>query len=207
MGKLYKSLPDFLGEELRDALLEYSLANEERFEPTTIGIGVGRQDPTYRVSSRLKDLGPLERIIGDRVSALFPKLVEELGITPFHPSGLEMEIVAHGDGAFYKRHIDLFSGSSRASAGEDRLLTLVYYFYREPKAFSGGALRLYPLAGAAGADKETGIDVQIEQDTAVAFSSWLPHEVLNVRCPSGKFADFRFAVNCWVLKARKAAGT
>lgn len=201
MGTLYKSLPEFLGEKIRNKLLEYALSNESQFEATKVWEGrISRQDERARVSSYLNDLGDFRAIIENHVLAQVPRLYSELGMTPFEPSGVETEIVAHGDGAFYKRHIDTFTGTGRTPGEQDRLLSLVYYFYREPKSFSGGELRLYPLPGLAGQTNEGGIDITPVQDTAVAFASWVPHEVLKISCPSGEFANSRFAVNCWVLR-------
>lgn len=45
-----------------------------------------------------------------------------------------------------------------------------------------------------------------ETDTLVAFPSWLRHEVLPVRVPSGDWADCRFSINCWLLRANPASG-
>lgn len=51
------------------------------------------------------------------------------------------------------------------------------------------------------------VDVPPESDTLVAFPSWLRHEVLPVHVPSGAWRDSRFAINCWLHRARQAAGT
>jgi Rps23 Pro-64 3,4-dihydroxylase Tpa1-like proline 4-hydroxylase len=40
-------------------------------------------------------------------------------------------------------------------------------------------------------------DVEPLHNSLVVFPAWLPHEVLKVSCPSGRFADSRFAINCW----------
>ena len=74
---------------------------------------------------------------------------------------------------------------------------MVYYFHKEPKAFTGGQLRLYGLAGADSPDYE---EIEPRLDRAVFFPSWFPHEVLPVRCSSDAFADGRFAMSCWVCK-------
>ena len=79
-----------------------------------------------------------------------------------------------------------------------RVMTTVYYFYKEPKAFTGGELCLYGL----GADENSSAQQEIEPrfDRAVFFPAWFPHEVLPVHCSSGTFADGRFAISCWVRK-------
>ncbi|HUS56353.1 MAG TPA: 2OG-Fe(II) oxygenase, partial [Thermohalobaculum sp.] len=73
-----------------------------------------------------------------------------------------------------------------------------YYFCATPARFSGGQLRLHSLA--ASREAGTYVDIEPENDTAVFFPSWFPHEVLPVVCESGQFMDSRFAINCWLLK-------
>jgi SM-20-related protein len=205
MGMLYKSLPGFLGDEIRIPLLEYVLANESHFEPAKVGNALGlHQDDRVRVSRRLENLGDFGPVIEQRVLAQVPDLIAALGLMPFQPDGVETEIVAHGDGAFFKPHIDTFTGTGRNI--KERLLSLVYYFYQEPRSFTGGSLRLFPLPGLAGTGMEKGVDITIEQDTAVAFPSWLPHEVMRISCPSRKFAESRFAINCWIRRRRSTPG-
>ena len=96
--------------------------------------------------------------------------------------------------------MDTYVGDARRAS--DRLLSAVYYFHAEPKAFSGGALRLYPFG--AKKDEDSFADVQPEQNTLLVFPSWAPHEVLPVSCPSGRFSDSRFAVNCWIHRRKIA---
>jgi Rps23 Pro-64 3,4-dihydroxylase Tpa1-like proline 4-hydroxylase len=80
------------------------------------------------------------------------------------------------------------------------MLSAVYYFHRMPKAFSGGCLRLHRIGARPG---DIGMDVTPIDNSLVVFPSWAPHEVLPVRCLSGAFGDSRFAVNCWVYRARQ----
>ena len=193
----HKVIHGFLGAGINAQLLEYAMSCKQSFQQSKVG-ATGRYDPAIRESCLLSDLGPFKGIIEQRVLALVPVLIEQLGLSLFTASGVETQIAAHGEGAFYGRHIDLFTGQDRKNA--DRLISLVYYFYKEPKAFTGGVLRLYP--GIASAPDEPTIDILPAQDMAVAFSSWMPHEVMQVSCPSGDFDDFRFAINCWVLRAK-----
>ena len=57
---------------------------------------------------------------------------------PFAISHFEIQLTATNDGQFFRQHKDDDADSVRT-----RVLTFVYYFYREPKAFRGGALQLY----------------------------------------------------------------
>lgn len=146
---------------------------------------------------KLKQLGDLEGELEARARETLPAMVQQLGATRFEPSKFELEMVAHGDGAFYAKHRDtnVFSSDPFANG---RIISAVYYFHRVPKSFSGGLLRIYSFAG----DKDTDafVDIEPTNDTLVFFPSWFPHEVLPVACPSGLFEDSRFAINCWVRR-------
>lgn len=196
----YKTIDGFLGAEINSRLLAYVLSSESQFQKSTIG-STREHDPKVRVSSLFDDLNCFQAELTKRVLTLVPDLITELGLTPFVATGVETQIAAHGDGAFYHRHVDLFTDESRGKQA-DRLISLVYYFYKQPKSFSGGLLRLYPMPGIPYGPDEQTIDIVPEQDKAIAFSSWVPHEVLPVTCPSGSFSDSRFAINCWILRAR-----
>ena len=198
---IYQTIRGFLGTDVNSQLLEYVVASESKFQPSKVGTDTVRLDFSVRISNVLDDLDRFHAVVEQRVLALVPDLIDQLGLSPFTPVGVETQIAAHGEGAFFGRHIDLFTRNG-GNKETDRLISLVYYFYKEPRAFSGGLLRLFPLPGVAGRPGEEAIDVVPEQDAAVAFSSWMPHEVLPVSCPSGRFSESRFAINCWVLRAR-----
>jgi Rps23 Pro-64 3,4-dihydroxylase Tpa1-like proline 4-hydroxylase len=189
----YRCIRDFLKADEHQALLEFSIANEARFRPTVVRGNVIK--PQERVSVGVWDFAPAKDNLRAHMMALVPQLIAELRVTSFVPCEIELELVAHGDGAFFKRHIDTFTGA-QTKGKSARLISAVYYFYSEPKAFSGGALRLFRFGMAEGADDF--IDIQPEQNALVVFPSWAPHEVLPISCPSGLFADSRFAVNFWI---------
>jgi SM-20-related protein len=186
---------NFLDSGTREGLLAWAIENKTKFEPTKVSQGSeSKHDSSQRVSVRVRHFGPVEAILRHRLLNLVPTLINDLRVTSFEPCKVTLELVAHNDGAFYKRHIDTAIGDARKAS--HRALSAVYYFHTEPKAFSGGSLRLYPF----GAQEAEGnfIDVQPEQNTLVAFPSWASHEVFPVSCPSKRFVDSRFAVNCWV---------
>jgi hypothetical protein len=193
-------LQNFLEENTVAALLDYTLAHEQAFQPTKVGrFDEGVTNPAIRVSHGMRELGGFRPILRLKILAVVPDIVARLHATPVDAPKLELELVAHNDGAFYKRHIDTQTASERENI---RVLSGVYYFHAEPKAFSGGALRLYAIGDPAG---QTFVEVEPAQNTLLVFPSWAPHEVRSVRCPSGRFADSRFAINCWVH--RKTAKT
>lgn len=186
---------NFLTPEEHAGLLAWTLAKEQSFTPATLAGGV--IEPGIRHSSSMRNLGPLAPVFKSRIGDDLPALIKTLRVTPFTASEIELELVAHNNGAHYALHSDI--NTRRKSARGDRLLSAVYYFHREPKGFSGGYLRLHKL-GVRQGDGD-GLDIPPEQNSLVVFPSWGPHEVRPVHCPSGAFADSRFAVNCWIYGA------
>lgn len=178
------------------ALLDWALDNEARFAPSALDHGM--VNPAFRRSVSLRNLGPFAPLFEQLVRVMVPALIEQLRVTPFVASEIELEVVAHNDGAHFALHGDLFTGSG--SARGDRMLSAVYYFHRMPKGFSGGCLRLHRIGARPG---DMGVDIIPQDNSLVVFPSWAPHEVLPVDCPSGAFGDSRFAVNCWVYRTRQ----
>ncbi|HUE10898.1 MAG TPA: 2OG-Fe(II) oxygenase [Steroidobacteraceae bacterium] len=193
----YLVIRDFLEADTVARLLAYTLENARAFEPTQVRDSERRKaDPTVRVSVATRDLGPFRPILKSKVLDLVPDLVAKLRTNPVDAPRLELQLVAHGDGAFYKRHIDTRTASD---LNDIRLLSGVYYFHVQPRAFTGGALRLYAIGDPA---KATFADIEPEHNTLLVFPSWALHEVMPVSCPSRQFADSRFAINCWIYRSK-----
>ena len=192
--------PDFLAPEDNRALLAWALAQEASFAPSRLTGDIYNADRRSSVSL-LKSAGTSWReTLEARIDAFAPTLFADAGVASF-AIVKELEMVAYNDGGRFKPHIDVLTGETR-HARRDRVLSGVYYFHREPKLFSGGALRIYAF-GAEGDD--IFVDIPPEQNSFVLFPSWARHEVREVACPSGQFADSRFAVNCWLCRARETA--
>ena len=187
-------LPGFLPEENVAALLADALAMEARFKPSTINYGNGGQgvDPRHRISATLAEFGPQQAVFRQRLQEEMQRLRAALNVMAFTHIRTEIELVAHNDGAFFTRHLDGSHPGQRQPGHPMRMISGVYYFHREPKGFGGGQLRLYGAAPEAAP-----LDVEPLHNSLVVFPSWLPHEVMKVSCPSRRFADSRFAINCW----------
>ena len=193
----YLVLQNFLDETTAAALLNFALAQEQIFEPTKVGrLADGATKLAIRHSHGTRELGPFSPILRDKLRAVVPDIVARFHATPAPRPRFELELVAHGDGAFYKRHIDTQTASEH---GHIRVLSGVFYFHAMPKAFTGGALRLYAIGDPAG---QTFVDIEPAHNTLLVFPSWAPHEVMPVSCPSRRFADSRFAINCWVHRTK-----
>lgn len=179
-------------------LTAFAIAHEPKFEPSRVSSGDDgvREDGKYRISRGLpaRDFLPWRGRMKDVITALVPELTVELGLKPFDPVGYEIELVRHNHGDFFLRHIDT---ATRDDLAGRRAISILLYFHAEPRGFDGGELRLFSVA------RDTVFaDIVPSQNRLVAFASWIPHEVLPVSCPSRRFADSRFAINCWVRMAR-----
>lgn len=187
-------IDDFLGGAEAERLLRYAIANESSFQTSKVALlNEGMVDESRRVSRVSADVDAvmpsIEPVIRKAVDAAIPKL----GLVNVDSYRLEPELAWSGDGGFFKMHSDTLSYRTT-----HRVMTTVYYFHRQPKAFSGGQLRLYGLGGRADSDACHVIEPRL--DRMVFFPSWFPHELLPVRCNTGEFADGRFALTCWVHK-------
>lgn len=193
----YGLLHNWLGIQTINKLLDIARASEHLFREAKVGHAETRIDHTRRRSRRLQNLGEFAGEIEAKMREILPTIFAKLGNTPFIPCGFEVELVAHSDGAYYTRHIDTLTQIKDAIG--HRVVSAVYYFHAQPKGFTGGALRLYSLS--AGSQSSRSVDIEPDNDTLVFFPSWFPHEVLPVKCPSGRFLDSRFAINCWILRS------
>lgn len=202
---------DFLPEADHRALLAYAIAQENSFKPATVYSGEGggqtKYDPTTRQALKLRSLGIFEALVRERLLDVLPSITDASGYHGPEPKSIEFELNAYGDGAHFRPHIDIPIGPGRKplskEEGEDRVVSAVYYFHQEPKGFSGGELRIYRFLADA-SDEAAKINnsnaLMPIQNSLVVFPSWATHEVERVSCPSGIFADYRFALNCWFCR-------
>jgi Rps23 Pro-64 3,4-dihydroxylase Tpa1-like proline 4-hydroxylase len=190
---------NWLGAAAVGRLLDYAILNRALFKESTVGHSEKlRFDPSQRRSATLREFGSLRSDLEAKIRDTLPAMFELLGSETFTPSKLELEMAAHGDGAFYALHKD--TRTRQEDSTSHRVISAVYYFHAMPKAFSGGVLRLHSL-GASG-QPGTFIDVEPRNDTLAFFPSWFFHEILPVVSPDGRFEDSRFAINCWVHRAK-----
>ncbi len=184
-------VPGWLDPETADALLDYAIQAEPRYgRAGVLYDGNQRFDEGLRRAALLHDLGPHGEMLAAAALAAKPAVEQALGVPPFAASRVEIELAAHGDGAHFHRHIDTFVAGHRQP--DPRVLTLILYLHRRPRAFTGGAIRMHALGG-------TGVDdIAPEHNLLVAFPAIAPHSVGAVSCPGGAFADRRFAINMWI---------
>lgn len=199
----------FLADEDRKALLAWAIEQEERFRPAKVFYGQGgrknRVNRKSRIALRHRGIGPFEPLIREQLFASLDQIMALAGYKGPEPRSIEFELNAYGDGAHFAPHIDIPVGPNRRETGEregeDRFISAVYYFFNEPRAFSGGALRLYRFgADSAHCGAADSVAFEPVQNRLVIFPSWAKHAVERVSCPGGAFADYRFALNCWFCR-------
>jgi len=188
----HRILPGWLGATRAAELLAFGLAAEARFVPTKLNDqGTGRLDSVVRQSSVLKDLGIFTGPLQRKALALQAGLETAFDMAHVLPNSTQIEMVAHGDGAFYRPHTDTYTGDEYMPGGRRRM-TMVYYLHRQPRHFTGGRLRMFDLGG------DQSIEIEPTHDSLLVFPSSTRHEVETISCPGGAFADSRFAVNIWL---------
>ena len=190
----YAQIDNFLTAAEKNKLIKYVLAKESEF--VTTSTSTNAED--YRRSMVLHSFPEFSEMMVNRIKAILPDVLRKLNIPSFGLGEIEAQLTMHNDNNFYKLHND--SGSPDTAT---RFFTYVYYFYREPKAFSGGELQIYDskIENNFYVADDTFRTVEPRNNSIVFFLSRYMHEVLRVSCPSKAFADSRFTINGWVRKA------
>jgi len=103
----HSRIANWLGPQISQQLLDYAQQQRENFIVSGAGRGENKRvDLKLRRSMKLKLLGDLEGELQSRARETLPAMFQQLGAARFEPSKFELEMVAHGDGAFYTKHRD-----------------------------------------------------------------------------------------------------
>src|SRR5579875_2701392 len=134
------TLDEFLVAEEWAGLLDYTLSRDGEFISTGIldHAGAASIDPDYRRSRVLFEMDAYRSVFADRILTFLPLVLRQLSFPEFPVREIEMQLTATNDGEFFRAHTD-----NRSDIVNSRTLTFVYYFYRQPKAFAGGELRVF----------------------------------------------------------------
>uniref|UniRef100_B8HQ53 Prolyl 4-hydroxylase alpha subunit n=1 Tax=Cyanothece sp. (strain PCC 7425 / ATCC 29141) TaxID=395961 RepID=B8HQ53_CYAP4 len=190
----YVRLEQFLTPEELSYLIEYVVQQKDNFAPTHTSTG----DLDYRKSLILYNFPEFSQLVVNRIRTVMPEVLTKLKMPPFSVGEIESQLTAHGDGNYYKIHND--NGSPETATRE---LTYVYYFYQQPKCFSGGELRLFDSKIENGfyVAADSSHIVEPDNNSIIFFPSRYLHEVLPVQCPSREFQYYRFTINGWIRRA------
>ncbi len=190
----YMAIDDFLSPAEHADMLVLAVASEEQFETGTVaGDTAGHRQNL--VIPRFGDSAHA-RMLQNRLLVWYPLLARTLGVPVVPLSGVESQLTAARSRQFYKVHAD-------ESPTCPRELSCIYYVHRQPRGFAGGELRLYDCIEEDGERRAAATFESVEpiSNRMVVFRSAEFHEAMPVRCPSGEFADSRFAVTTWLHRA------
>lgn len=187
----YLQLENFLTPAEVARLLEYVFSQESAF----VSSSTFTNQTDYRKSLILHSFPQFSESIVNCIRTIMSDILAQLGLPSFSVTQIESQLTAHNDGHYYKLHND--NGSPDTASRE---LTYVYYFYRQPKPFSGGELLIYDSKIENGyyVKADSFSTVEPRHNSIIFFPSRCLHEVLPISCPSKLFADSRFTINGWI---------
>ncbi|NEO56885.1 MAG: hydroxylase [Okeania sp. SIO3B5] len=191
----YVEIPNFLSAEENQKAIEIAIQNRDQYIESTTTTKADKYRQSYVLFSQY--FPELAALIQSKILETLPEVLAKLNLRPFEISEIEAQLTAHNDGCYYKIHND--AGSEKTASRE---ITYVYYFYQEPKAFSGGELRIYDTELKAGAaiTHDNFQTITPANNSIIFFNSRCRHEVMPVVCPSKAFEHSRFTVNGWIRR-------
>ncbi|NEP46170.1 MAG: hydroxylase [Okeania sp. SIO2H7] len=191
----YISIDNFLTPEENQYALDVALQKQKDYIESSTTTQANNYRKSYVLFAQFYP--ELSEFIKGKVVATLPEILSKLNHRYFPISEIEIQLTAHNDGCFYKMHND--AGSEKTATRE---LTYVYYFHKEPKAFSGGELKFYDteLKGNVVNTLQNYKLIEPINNRIIFFNSRSRHEVLPVICQSKAFEDSRFTLNGWIRR-------
>jgi SM-20-related protein len=189
-------IDNFFNQAEQSQLINYSLEKQANFVDTAPLTNTSSH-PDHRKSSVLYQFPEISELFLQRLRKALPFVLSKLGMGLFPISRIEVQLTAHNNNNYFRLHND--NGTPETATRE---LTYSYYFYREPKPFSGGELLIYDtkIANSSYDKGESFKTIEPRNNSIVFFPSQCYHEVLPVTCVSQAFADSRFTLNGWVRR-------
>ncbi len=197
-------LRDFFSKKISNEILEEAISNKEHFQLAPVNKGF---DESWRNNLRClydnlykekRDESKLLMSVSNKIiyseefiSILLscPSPICELGLVNYH----ELQVSRYGDNQHYIYHRD-----RNDKAG--RLITIIYYFFKEPKAWSGGELCITNSVENKGKLLEENPNIKKiipEHNMAVIFDKQVLHCVAETHAPE-QFDQGRFSANIWL---------
>ena len=199
---------DFFTESVNKAVMEEALANESKFETAFIfdGINEERRNNMFCGYDKIYDKRRDESAL---IGALHTKftlneefadilLTSEFPLSEFKLTNVhETQVSRYGENQHYTYHKD-------RSDKLGRLISIVYYFFKEPKTWTGGELCITNSLAYNGKLIEENPNVKTiipENNMAVIFGNQTLHCVLDTHAPE-QFDQGRFSANIWLGRKR-----
>ena len=188
-------IENFLTQAENQKILASVIKLEGYFEKSTTSLNLN--ETNFR-QSKVLHLAPISKArISNRIKLVLPQVLSKLSHQIFPIAKIEGQVTAHNHGHYYHAHND--NGMPEVAKRE---ITYVYYFYQQPKKFSGGELVLYDgkIDNNYYTQANSFKKIAPINNTIIFFPSHYWHEVLPVNCPSKTFADSRFTINGWIWR-------
>ncbi len=197
-------IEDFLTEEVNKKVLNEMIEQKVNYRPARTGKVIDDKRTNSSVSydhvfkDNRDDSVLLNAMQGLYRDSGFNILLSSMGYPFDHFSTQtinETQISRYGgeEGEHYGWHIDRFAPNN------ERIITIVYYCFNEPKKFTGGQIEL--ASNVSWKDNPVGeLDskvYEIKNNMAVIFPSINLHRVHPTKSPDS-FEDGRFSANIWV---------
>jgi len=192
----YLQIDNFLQGEEKEKLITYSLAKQSNFVATGPLTNTSYH-PDHRQSWVLHHFPEFSEFFLHRLRKAIPYVLSKLGMQLFPIAGIEVQLTAHNDNNYFRLHND--NGTPETATRE---LTYSYYFYRDPKPFSGGDLLIYDtkIENSTYYKGDPYKIIEPRNNSIVFFPSHCYHEVMPVTCASKAFSDSRFTINGWIRR-------
>ncbi|NEQ35784.1 MAG: proline hydroxylase [Okeania sp. SIO3I5] len=190
---------NFLSNSENQQLLNYALQKKSDFSPTVVSnystTNMLNTDENQYCPLVLQFFPQFEELIVKKIQEILPDVFAKLNIPEFSIGKFENRLTAYNDRNFYRVHID-----NKHPGIDTRTITYVYYCYQQPKAFTGGSLKIYDskIQGKYYSKADTFKTIEPENNSIIFFLSSYLHEVLPISCPSQAFRDSRFTLNGWI---------
>jgi Rps23 Pro-64 3,4-dihydroxylase Tpa1-like proline 4-hydroxylase len=196
------SFENFLSADEHKQLLEFVVSQEENFNSSTVNFKTRDMatkpdtpvvNEKIRRSKTLDRLGRFEDAFNERIKQIIVDVLKRLNHPQFEIERIEIQATASGDGDYFRMHQDRDEDSTRE-------ISFVYFFYQEPKRFSGGELRIFEteIINQRPVPVDRSQTLIPRQNQILFFPSRHEHEVLPVRVPSKAFPHSRFTINGWI---------
>lgn len=181
----------FFTNQLNSAIINYACKHEHDFTNAKIGKTDvnAKEDSQYRQSLTLACPQNIFNLLVAQINDQFDHICQKLLIKSFEIQKIEANIFNHLHGSFFKIHRDNFPGL------ESRKINFVYYFFNEPKQFSGGDLLVYDsIPGTDTLQLNKFTKIISENNKIVFFPSEYMHQVTMLTLKNNQFNNGRFTI-------------
>jgi hypothetical protein len=154
-----------------------------------------RETPSQEGGIRQLDLGTMSEAVAEAFQVCIDNSLSAFNLIEGHGLALDCRMFAVGDAQVLP---------IEAKPGD--VVSLVYHFHNQPKAFTGGGVRLFDgrMENGIARSSDTFRDLDIKENALVLFSSNAVSAGLPVRCQSQAFSDGLFAIRGTLRRGPKA---